>query len=34
LGGQIELDSEPGKGTKTKLILPCVAPTQATVKQL
>jgi signal transduction histidine kinase len=26
LGGRIHLDSEPGKGTKIKLILPRVAP--------
>jgi PAS domain S-box-containing protein len=28
LGGRLHLDSEPGKGTMIKLILPCVAPTQ------
>jgi PAS domain S-box-containing protein len=33
LGGRLNLDSEPGKGTMIKLILPCVAPTQTTVKQ-
>jgi PAS domain S-box-containing protein len=26
LGGRLELDSEPGQGTKIQLILPCVAP--------
>ena len=33
LGGRLNLNSEPGKGTMIKLILPCVAPTQTTVKQ-
>jgi PAS domain S-box-containing protein len=33
LGGRLNLDSEPGKGTMIKLILPCVAPTQTTMKQ-
>jgi PAS domain S-box-containing protein len=33
LGGRLNLDSEPGKGTMIKLTLPCVAPTQTTVKQ-
>jgi signal transduction histidine kinase len=32
LGGRLNLDSESGQGTKIQLILPRMAPTQASVK--
>jgi signal transduction histidine kinase len=32
LGGRLNLDSESGQGTKIQLILPLMAPTQASVK--
>jgi signal transduction histidine kinase len=32
LGGRLNLDSESGQGTKIQLILPRMAPTQASVR--
>jgi PAS domain S-box-containing protein len=33
LGGSLDLDSEPGAGTKIRIVLPRVAPAQPSVKQ-
>jgi signal transduction histidine kinase len=33
LGGSLDLDSEPGAGTKIRIVLPRVASAQASVKQ-